>query len=173
MVKKYANDAVTILDLGCGSCCTTKKLRESGRKITSLDVVDKGVCVRPQLYDGHTIPFPDNTFDLGICAFVLHHTEKQLEILKELKRTCNLVLVLEDTPKTKSEWKYALKHSKSDWGACAKCFRNTSSWEMIFQQLNFKILAKEMISKWTCPFSKKPFFYPVTCTAYLLQCHSK
>jgi hypothetical protein len=44
LVEKFSSNSNNILDLGCGKCCTTKKLKNNGKKITSLDIVDKGVC---------------------------------------------------------------------------------------------------------------------------------
>lgn len=90
------------------------------------DVVDRGVCVRPQLFDGRTVPFDDDTFDLGVCAFVLHHAPMQRRLLLELARTCREVLVLEDTPQSALEWMWTRLHAASDWGSsCPSCFRTT------------------------------------------------
>ena len=169
MVSKFVPDANMILDLGCGHCCTTSKLTSLGKTITHLDIVDKGVCVRPQLFDGKNIPFNDKTFDLGICAFVLHHTDTQLGLLKELKRTCKKILVFEDTPIHKTEWEYVKKHAISDWGSCLQCFKNADQWSDQFKQLGLSITKKHTLSRWNCPFSKTPYFYPVTKTVYLLE----
>lgn len=169
MVTKYANHANNILDLGCGACCSTKKLKVSGKNITPLDVVNKGKCMKPELFDGKRIPYGDKEFDLGICSFVLHHATNQLELLLELKRTCKQVLIIENTPESEKEWKYALQHAKSDWGQCKECFRDNDAWKKTFTDLDLSVLAQEKISRWLCPFSDKPFFYPVTCTVYLLE----
>ena len=169
-VMSLAPHAKTVLDLGCGSCCTTARLQsQHGMKVTSLDVVDKGVCTRPLVYDGKTIPFSDSSFDLGICSFVLHHTSNQLAILKELKRTCKHVLVLEDTPESPSEWKHAMKHAQSDWGQCEECFHTDCDWQCIFTSVGFRIVRISKMSPWLCPFAAQPWYYPVTKTAYLLS----
>lgn len=176
------NHSIKILDLGCGSCCLTKMLsdkkkrkgkeEEKGKEIeydvTSLDIVNAGKCSTPTLFDGRHIPFSDKEFDLGVCAFVLHHTPNQEFLLRELKRTCHTIIVLEDTPKTKKEWSYAYKHAQSDWGSCEKCFHTTEEWEGIIKKNGLKIVKVDLMNRWICSFARKPFLYPVTQTTFVL-----
>uniref|UniRef100_A0A6C0CTF5 Methyltransferase type 11 domain-containing protein n=1 Tax=viral metagenome TaxID=1070528 RepID=A0A6C0CTF5_9ZZZZ len=169
IVMEYAPTAINILDLGCGTCCTTKKLQKQGKKITALDIVDKGICMKPQLFNGKDIPFNKKHFDLGICSFVLHHTRTQKELLFELKRTCKKIIILEDTPETEKEWNYIRNHAESDWGKCIECFNNATDWERLLNLVGLKVIEKKTINKWYCPFSDKPFFYPVTCTAFICE----
>ena len=164
-------EARTILDLGCGACCTTAKLSKMGKQVVSLDVVNNGVCNVPILFDGHNIPFASDSFDLGICSFVLHHTKQYTKLLHELKRVCTKVLVIENTPETDREWEYIRVHANSHWGHCVDCFSDSTQWKKIFKQTGFKVEKERTISKWLCPFSDKPFYYPVTSTAYLLSKH--
>ncbi len=169
IVQKFAPHAKKILDLGCGKCCTTQTLIQQGKDVTSLDIIDKGECEKPVLFNGIDIPFDDKEFDLGICSFVLHHTETQIELLKELKRTCRQIIILENTPENENEWKYVEKHAESEWGKCMKCFKTAEEWNDVFISLDLNIENMENMSKWYCPFSDKPFFYPVTCTCFLLS----
>lgn len=169
MVTKYAPTSKKILDLGCGACCISKQLQLSGREVTPMDVVDKGVCLKPELFDGMKIPYADKVFDLGICSYVLHHTDNQELLLKELQRVCKKILLIENTPSNKVEWEYAFKHAKSEWGKCEKCFKDDATWMEEFNKLGIKVVAKETMSKWVCPFSDQPFFYPVTSTVFILE----
>ncbi len=43
--------------------------------VQGLDTQDKNGCViSKDLYDGHTMPYKDNTFDIVIAVDMLHHT---------------------------------------------------------------------------------------------------
>lgn len=169
--QKNNNNPIKILDLGCGSCCLYNLLDEQKKlktHITSLDVVNAGKCFIPDLFDGENIPFQDKEFDLGVCAFVLHHTQNQEKLLQELKRTCKKIIIFEDTPKTSQEWNYAYKHAQSDWGSCESCFHSVEDWIKIMEKNDLPIKHIEMTNKWICPFAKKPFLYPVTKTIFIL-----
>lgn len=168
-VRRYAPDAQMILDLGCGSCCNGIELEKEGKTVISLDVVNLGVCKIPKLFNGSDIPYPDKTFDLGICSFVLHHTETQIRLLQELKRTCKIVIIIENTPETPEERYYTDIHARSHWGGCSKCFKSVSEWMAIFKDLDIKINAVEHLDKWDCPFSDCPWYYPVTSTVFVLS----
>ena len=86
-----------ILDIGCGKCCQIADLKKQGYDVYSFDVVNKGECIKPIIFDGKKIPYPNNFFDFAICSFMLHITENQIELLKELKRTAKIIIVIEDT----------------------------------------------------------------------------
>lgn len=94
----FKDKQYNILNLGCGSCCGSKQLEKMGHHVTSLDVVDLGKCCRPIIYDGLNIPFPNQSFDIVICSFVLHHTGNWSHLLKEMKRVAKYIIIIENTP---------------------------------------------------------------------------
>lgn len=49
------------------------------------------------IYDGKIFPFKDKTFDCVICTYVLHHISNPLEILNEMKRIANRIIIIEET----------------------------------------------------------------------------
>ena len=166
--------AYRILDIGCGSCCLNKQLRRRREyhDVTSLDVVNAGKCDNPYIFNGKHIPFEDDTFDIGICAFVLHHTPHQKELLKELARTCAKIIIIEDTPVDDRDWMYAKKHARSDWGSCEKCFHRQKDWISLFTELdlcNHKLVNVQNVSRWSCPFARKPFLYPMSKSVFVLE----
>lgn len=156
-----------ILDLGCGNCCLSKKLGNH-YDITSVDVVDKSKCDKPIIYDGYTLPFDDNSFDIVIASFVLHHIKHKDFILKEMERVArNKIIIVEDTPTNYVQRKLTQLHSKSDWGD-GGMFKDKSEWQQYLSSVIQKSynLSIEDISAWEMPFADYPFFYPVSATLF-------
>jgi ubiquinone/menaquinone biosynthesis C-methylase UbiE len=92
----------TVLDVGCGDG-TLDKLIMDKRNDLSIKGID--VLVRPlthipvENFDGHTIPYADNEFDVVMFVDVLHHTDEPSELLREAKRVAKKVVVIKDHTK--------------------------------------------------------------------------
>ena len=167
-IKQRLQRGDTILDVGCGTCCLGQALG-SAFNVTGLDVVNKAKCMVPVLYDGHVIPFPDNSFDVVIASFVLHHVPQQLSLLCELKRVCRRSLIIvEDTPENEHDWTFVKQHAKSSWGSCDACFHTKKTWENIFHMHELKVHTSLGVSRWEIPFSDQPLIYPVPVTFFEL-----
>jgi SAM-dependent methyltransferase len=88
-----------ILDIGCGSGTLAKAIMA-----LRPDVVIEGidVLVRPGTdipvteFDGHTIPWPDDHFDIALFVDVLHHTEAPARLLAEAKRVSRRGILIKD-----------------------------------------------------------------------------
>ena len=89
----------TVLDVGCGDGLLSRILSDQ-RPDLAISGVD--VLVRPETkipvvpFDGHSIPFPDNSFDVVMFVDVLHHTDDPMVLLKEAARTARRSIVLKD-----------------------------------------------------------------------------
>lgn len=83
IVAPFLGRSRTILDFGCGDLSLSQKLvfRDQRLRITAIDVVDTRKPGRTPkninflLYDGESIPFPANTFDMVIAYHVFHHCD--------------------------------------------------------------------------------------------------
>jgi SAM-dependent methyltransferase len=90
-----------ILDLGAGEGYVGARLaRTLGADVTLCDVLDFRATPGKDLpfvrYDGHTLPFADETFDACILYFVLHHAADPARVLAEAVRvTRGRVVVVE------------------------------------------------------------------------------
>lgn len=88
-----------VLDVGCGDGNIAKLLLEA-RPDLAIEGID--VLVRPTThipvtqFDGKTIPFPDQSFDVVMFVDVLHHTEDPMILLREAKRVARKAVVLKD-----------------------------------------------------------------------------
>ena len=65
------------------------------------------------LFDGKTIPFEDNSFDLVMFVDVLHHAEDPASLLAEAARVSRKYLLLKDHVRTGLVGKWTLR--LMDW----------------------------------------------------------
>jgi SAM-dependent methyltransferase len=89
----------TVLDVGCGDGEIAWLLMQHrpDLKVTGVDVLvrpDTRVPVEP--FNGHTLPFADDSFDVVSFVDVLHHCEKPLELLTEARRVALHSVVIKD-----------------------------------------------------------------------------
>lgn len=85
---------VNILDFGCGTGVLQEEFEKRfNAKGFGIDVSKKAISYckkrglnRIKLFDGNTIPFKDQSFDLVTAIDVLEHIEDDLGALKEIKR---------------------------------------------------------------------------------------
>jgi len=88
-----------VLDVGAGDCRLAVLLQKKiGCTVVPVDVEDFNQTELPlTLFDGKRLPFPDDSFDVVLLIFVLHHAEDVLPVLEEARRVSRkTVLVLED-----------------------------------------------------------------------------
>lgn len=170
-IEPYIKQTDKVLDFGCGHCCMVSKLKKRNIDTIGMDVRDEGVCYKPQLYDGYTIGYRDNAFDVTICNFVLHHIPHYRDILHELKRvTKRYLIITEDTPQNNIDNYFCKLHAGSEWGKCTNCFLSSEQWSNLFtEKYGFTIIKKIDISRYEYPFADKPFIYPVPATTFILQ----
>lgn len=91
-----------ILEIGAGAGWQAQVLAEKGYLVEAVDT--EGSCYEPErirpvaLYDGHTLPYPNETFDIVFTSNVLEHIphveEFQNEIQRVLKRAGIAIHVL-------------------------------------------------------------------------------
>ena len=98
--EKFVEKGEKILDVGAGGGWIAKEIQKRKKaKVALLDVVDFNQSdLELILYDGKKMPFPENSFDVVLLIFVLHHVKNPLMVLKEARRiTKNKIIIFEDT----------------------------------------------------------------------------
>lgn len=83
LTDRLIGDRATVraLDLGCGTGLTDRYLAGRVGALTGVDVSEESVrhaaqrnpSVTYRSYDGHRLPFPDESFDLAFAICVVHH----------------------------------------------------------------------------------------------------
>ncbi|MGH6919974.1 MAG: class I SAM-dependent methyltransferase [Geminicoccaceae bacterium] len=89
----------TILDVGCGDGSIASLIQERRRdlKIVGLDVFARSDAKIPvQVFDGTTVPYPEDSFDVAMFVDVLHHTDHAERLLQEGCRVARQGLIVKD-----------------------------------------------------------------------------
>jgi ubiquinone/menaquinone biosynthesis C-methylase UbiE len=98
-IINYIEKEDNIIDIGAGLCNISYILKERGYEITALDVADYSFTpsVIPQIYNGKTMPYDDNTFSCSLLITVLHNIAKPELVLEEAIRvTSKKIIIIED-----------------------------------------------------------------------------
>ncbi|RZJ85211.1 MAG: class I SAM-dependent methyltransferase [Chryseobacterium sp.] len=94
-----------VLEVGAGDGSILHFLEEwnFGEELYALEIAETGVSVissrklkklkEVQSFDGYSIPYPDQSFDLVILAHVLEHVEHERLLLRELRRVSKYIVI--------------------------------------------------------------------------------
>jgi len=167
-LRKYIPKNSRVLDFGSGKGYISQLISEEiTSNVKCVDVIDIQDSPLPVvIYDGIKMPFKDNSFDVSICLFVLHHTSDQVHLLKELARvTKKRIIVMEDLTenffdilmahihKLTSYYRYDSRNMK---------FHNDHDWQKIYRKLGLDIEAMKSISM------TRNYLYPIHRKMYVL-----
>ena len=133
-----------VLDVGAGRCYIAKELQtKSEVSVTCLDVKDLSQTdMNVVVYNGKKIPFKNNEFDTALIAYVLHHCEDSLKVLKEVVRVCNgNIIIFEDTKLSPFTNIMDFLSNRLRGVDTPFKFRTEKEWSVIFKKLNLKIVA--------------------------------
>jgi len=98
-MEPYLKDSKTILDIGVGMGMMYKIFSSRGYQVQGVDVTDLSIYpdVRPTIYNGYRLDFPNKNFDAAVLDRVLHHCGKNQEaVLCEALRVAKRVFIIED-----------------------------------------------------------------------------
>jgi SAM-dependent methyltransferase len=90
---------ISFLDVGAGSGEMAAAIVQRRNEFVASGV---DIFIRPKTfipiskYDGSTLPFNDNSFDVITIVDVLHHCENPVKVLKECARVSKQFLVVKD-----------------------------------------------------------------------------
>lgn len=146
--RPFLQGSNTVLDIGAGSCHIAKALAGQGFAVTAIDVVDHSTTDFPLiLYDGKKLPYADKSFDVGLLIFVLHHAPDVGGLIREARRVCKRLIVVEDMPGNVLEralwkrWDYLLNHAHHKDIAVAHEARTADEWQHLFAGRGLTIVA--------------------------------
>lgn len=127
-----------VIDIGCGHGFLGEMISKKA-KVTLLDVTSTNMSSLPlTMYDGKSIPFKNNSFDVGILRAVLHHANNPEALLKESARVCKRLIIVEDT--LWSPWDnkfYTFMDKLTSWQQDIKAglhFKSNGDWIDLFEK---------------------------------------
>lgn len=88
-----------ILDIGSGNGRLAKLILDlrPDLQIHGIDInIDSGSAIPIDLYDGKTIPFDTDSWDICMASDVLHHCDDPIAVLQEMSRVAKESIVLKD-----------------------------------------------------------------------------
>lgn len=90
LIKGWLRPEMNILEIGGGSGFQASILNSWGCNIISLDLMERNTPKKQYYpireYDGHSIPLPDNYFDLIFSSNVLEHVHNLPQLFGEMHR---------------------------------------------------------------------------------------
>jgi SAM-dependent methyltransferase len=129
-VRPLVRPGDRVLDIGAGDCRLDLLLkRDPVCDVVPVDVADGNRTDLPlTLFNGSRLPFPDDSFDVALLVFVLHHAEDPRAVLTEARRVSRRqVIVFEDVNVTWrdrlvfrgfhrwAEWSQNLTYPHHEW----------------------------------------------------------
>jgi len=152
---------LNVLDLGAGEGYVGQVLQQvCSARVTLVDVAPMNRTeLQHQIYDGRHLPFGDDTFDVSLLYFVLHHAHDPEAVLREARRTAgNRVLVVESVYEASWDLRLLtfLDRFANRWrsGGLMKAqeehlhFRTAAAWRAFFEGEGVEILAEQRRGRW-------------------------
>ena len=150
-----------VLDLGAGEGYVGEAMAQAlGADVHLADVLDLNRTSLPHVrYDGRTLPFEDDAFDVTVLYFVLHHAEDPERVLHEaLRVTRGRVLVAESV--YRGVWDRRLLTFLDRWANRLRSggrmaaqeghlhFRTSAEWRRAFERVGADVRAEEKRGRW-------------------------
>ena len=147
-LHKFYSLEESILDIGSGNCTFNLQLKNSGFNITGVDISNKSAFreIEPVIYDGHILPFDDNSFDIVQLITVLHHIKDPESIVKEAKRVGRKVIIMEDIyESTFQKYITFVADSVNNWEFIGHPHTNKTDeeWKNVFEKHGLKLTESE------------------------------
>lgn len=153
--KEFIKSNSKILDFGCGSAIIGKQFADYfNSKVLGVDIIDNRVePVDFKQYDGRSLSFlTDNSFDVVLANYVLHHTPDPISAFKEAAAKSKKRIIVYENLSEGIIAKILCHWHGISFGAlfqknfvCGK-FLTRKEWEKVFVDLNLKLIYAKTIS---------------------------
>ena len=163
-IKKFYGEKC--LDIGSGYGHFTDFLKSQNHHVFAIDVVDKFKYDHDfSTFNGKEISLEDDAVNTSVLMFVLHHTDDQIQLLKETARvTKDYIIIGEDVMKSRLDKALGKIHlNTSPWSKSSDLFHSLDGWKKIFRDLNLELIETVDIARNIYP------VYPVSRNVFVLK----
>tara|TARA_Y100000310_G_scaffold37518_1_gene35230 strand:- start:137 stop:700 length:564 start_codon:yes stop_codon:yes gene_type:complete len=168
-LKEHIEDGRRVLDIGLGDGTIAKQIQKDySADVTGIDVIDYNKTDVPlTIYDGKSVNFKDNSFDVVLIMEVLHHCDDTLEVLKEAKRVAREKIIIFEDVYTSEVHKWVtyfydfimnIRHAVNT----PFHFRNEKGWLDLFSKIGLRLKEKRK-------YPYNPFYCPMKTRMYVLE----
>ncbi len=93
----YIKNSKKIIDIGSGTGDIANLLIKRGKSVVPIDVgsFHGPRLVKTVIFDGKTLPFPNQSFDTALLLMVMHHTPNPTQVFSEAARVAKEIVVIE------------------------------------------------------------------------------
>lgn len=161
-VLPFLMNTKTVIDVGSGNCLIAKKLMQTGRHVTPVDIRNQSLepSVHAHVFDGKTLPYKNNSFDVGLLLTVMHHTPSPEKLFQEVSRVSKQIVVIETSYRNLFE-KFFIVLFDSLLNGQLKIFWNSYKsdieWKKFFENQGFTI----QHTKHYIDMQGAPYFHPL------------
>jgi len=98
ILAPQVGNARTVLDIGSSIGLLAREIQDrTGARFTGVDIhLFAETAIPVETYDGRSLPFDDNSFDLVSIVDVLHHAEDPQRLLAEARRVARDHVLIKD-----------------------------------------------------------------------------
>lgn len=159
----------SVLDVGCGNGFIAHHLTGMLRtNVVGLDVAKQTEASIPYVpYNGRHFPVKDESFDVILLCYVLHHAQEFYLVMNEVKRVLReggLVIVYEDMPLGQLDRFVCGIHNRKWRDRTGPCtFQLAAGWRFLFGLTGFEIVSERTLSRW------RNLAHPVSRRFFLLR----
>ena len=158
-----------VLDVGCGRGFIAHHLSGMlGAPVIGIDVGPTAeAAIEYRQFDGLHFPLADESVDVVLFCYVLHHAQDVDVVFTELRRVLSgggRAVIYEDIPATWWDRLFCGLHNlkwRNRTGACT--FHSESEWRTVFNAAGFEVVTERRLSRW------RNFTHPVSRTLYVLN----
>jgi SAM-dependent methyltransferase len=174
LIEPHLKECRSVLDVGCGAGYVAWELaRTFSGEVATVDIADFRRVPTPRfsVFDGITLPFDDDSFDLVAFSFVLHHVADVFKplLLAEARRVARrTIFVLEDTPVTLVDrvvsWRHGESFRRSIRSRESFGFLDRDAWVRLFRLLRLQPTYIRPLSRWC-----RSIFQPYARSVFVLD----